>query len=95
MCRHQITAVGRGPVAWEIRGRVSVSERERLVVKGAAFRLKPFDGADVQCSSTPEYQAVPLHHLLLLQYIWLTELSCLYYTMFGIPQGQRFLGFQS
>lgn len=37
MCRHRITAVGRGPVAWEISVRVSVSERERLVVKRAAF----------------------------------------------------------
>lgn len=58
---HQITAVGRGPVAWEIRARVSVSERERLVVKGEAFWLKPFDGADVQCSPVPVYPAVSLY----------------------------------
>lgn len=53
MCHHQITAVGRGPVAWEIRARVSASERKRLMVKGAVIWLKPFDRAEVQCGSAP------------------------------------------
>lgn len=62
MCRHQIAAVGRGPVAWEITVRVSVSERERLVVKGAVIRLKPFDCAEF--SVCPSVLAAVLYRVI-------------------------------
>lgn len=45
MCRHQITFVKKkkkGPVAWEIRARVSVSERERLVFKRGSILAEAF-----------------------------------------------------